>query len=103
MQPPKRAIAFLRWFCREEYVEEIEGDLTELFCKEHSQSSARAKRNFIWRVMKYLRPEYIKSYNSSLLTNSMFRNYLTIAWRNLRHNRSFSSLNIIGLAIGMTC
>lgn len=28
--PPKYALDFLRWFCREDYIEEIEGDLIEL-------------------------------------------------------------------------
>ncbi len=28
--PPKTFLKFLRWFCREGYLEEIEGDLTEL-------------------------------------------------------------------------
>jgi len=31
----------------------------------------------------------------------MFRNYFTIAWRNLKNNLLFSSLNVIGLSIGM--
>jgi ABC-type antimicrobial peptide transport system permease subunit len=31
----------------------------------------------------------------------MFRNYFTIAWRNLIRNKSFSIINILGLAIGM--
>ena len=31
----------------------------------------------------------------------MFKNYLTIAWRNLLKNKLFSSINIIGLASGM--
>ena len=31
----------------------------------------------------------------------MFRNYFTIAWRNLLRNRAFSIINISGLAIGM--
>lgn len=31
----------------------------------------------------------------------MFRNYLKIAWRNLVRNKSFSAINILGLAIGM--
>ena len=31
----------------------------------------------------------------------MFRNYLKIAWRNLKKNKAFSFLNISGLAIGM--
>lgn len=33
----------------------------------------------------------------------MFNNYLKIAWRNLRRNKSFSFINIIGLTIGITC
>jgi putative ABC transport system permease protein len=32
----------------------------------------------------------------------MFSNYFTIAWRNLIRNRTFSMINILGLAIGMT-
>jgi putative ABC transport system permease protein len=31
----------------------------------------------------------------------MFRNYFTIAWRNLTRNKGFSIINILGLAIGM--
>ena len=31
----------------------------------------------------------------------MLKNYLTIAWRNLRKNRMHSLINISGLAIGM--
>jgi putative ABC transport system permease protein len=103
MEAPKKAIAFLRWFCREQYVEEIEGDLTELFCKEHPHSPRKANLNFAWRVLKYFRPGYIKSINPSNQSTGMFKNYTTLAWRNLRHNKSFSSLNIVGLSIGMTC
>lgn len=34
----------------------------------------------------------------------MIRNYLTIAWRNLKRNVAFSAINIVGLSIGMaTC
>ncbi len=33
----------------------------------------------------------------------MFKNYLKIAWRTLCKNKGFSSLNIFGLAIGITC
>ena len=33
----------------------------------------------------------------------MLRNYLRIAWRNLIRNKSFSVINILGLALGMTC
>ncbi|HNC11265.1 MAG TPA: ABC transporter permease, partial [Cyclobacteriaceae bacterium] len=103
MQPPKKAIGFLRWFCREDYLDEIEGDLTELFQKEHPRSARLARFNFSWRVLKYFRPGFIRSFNPSTHSTGMYNNYFKIAWRNLIHNKSFSSLNIIGLSIGMTC
>ena len=33
----------------------------------------------------------------------MFKSYLKVAWRNLIRHKAFSSINIVGLAIGMTC
>lgn len=33
----------------------------------------------------------------------MFRNYLKIAWRNLRKNRTYALINVTGLALGMGC
>lgn len=33
----------------------------------------------------------------------MLKNYLTLAWRNIRRNLFSSSINILGLSIGMTC
>ncbi|NIJ51810.1 ABC transporter permease [Dyadobacter arcticus] len=33
----------------------------------------------------------------------MFKNYLKIAWRNLLKNKTFSLINILGLALGMAC
>ena len=31
----------------------------------------------------------------------MIRNYFKTAWRNLTHNKAYSALNILGLAVGM--
>ena len=33
----------------------------------------------------------------------MFKNYFKIAWRNLLKNKTFSLINILGLALGMAC
>lgn len=33
----------------------------------------------------------------------MLKNYFIVAWRNLRRNLSFSAINILGLALGLTC
>ncbi|HEY4326616.1 MAG TPA: ABC transporter permease [Mucilaginibacter sp.] len=42
-----------------------------------------------------------KWHDEKLTRNYMFRNYLKIAWRNLLHNKVYSTLNIAGLAAGM--
>ncbi len=39
--------------------------------------------------------------DEKLNRNYMFRNYFKIAWRNMRHNKVYSALNIAGLATAM--
>src|SRR5687768_16687033 len=33
----------------------------------------------------------------------MFRNYITIAFRNIKRNKAYSAINIFGLATGLAC
>ncbi len=33
----------------------------------------------------------------------MLKNYIKITWRNIRHNKIYSFINIMGLAVGMAC
>jgi hypothetical protein len=102
-QPPKKALEFLRWFCREDYLDEIEGDLTELFIKKRDQSPRHAKLFFIWSVIKYFRPEFLKSFKNYHHPNTlvMFKNYFKVAFRNLARNNGYAFINIGGLALGM--
>src|SRR5688500_15044565 len=87
--PPKRARQFLRWFCREDCLEEIEGDLTEVFIKQYELSPSRAKWKFAWSVVKYFRPEFIKSFKNSYQPDAygMYKSYCKIGWRNLVRNQ----------------
>ena len=105
MQPPKKALAFLRWFCREDYLEEIEGDLVEVFGKEVESSPRKAKWKFSWSVIKYFRPGFIKSFSNSNQFHSMgmYKSYLKIGWRNILKSKTFSFINIFGLSLGITC
>lgn len=103
IQPPKRSLKFLRWFCREDYLEEVEGDLVELFEKRYEEAPSKAKRSFAWSVLKYFRPSFIKSFQkfNNSNTTAMFKNYLKVSWRNLKRQPFFTTLNTFGLAIGM--
>lgn len=102
-QPPKKALRFLRWFCREDYLDEIEGDLIEIFEEQVKENPQLANRMFAWRVLHYFRPDFIKSFQSKhpLIHNYMLKNHLISAWRNILKRKEFSLLNLSGLAIGM--
>ncbi len=101
-QPPEKFRAFLRWFCREDCLDEIEGDLHELYTIESAQSPRIAQWKFAWRVIKYLRPEFIKGFRTfQPIRTVMYNNYLKIGWRSLLRNSTFSIINIVGLAVSM--
>jgi putative ABC transport system permease protein len=101
--PPRRSLQFLRWFCRADYIDEIEGDLTEIYNKESEHTPRRARWRFAWRVLKYFRPGFIKSFGSREPSNAwgMYKSHFKIGWRNLFRNKAYSAINIGGLAMGM--
>ena len=104
MKPyPPQCLQFLRWFCREDYLEEIEGDLTEIFKKQCESSPRKAKWKFTWSVIRYFRPEFIKSFKNSYQPHpyGMYKSYFKIGWRNLVRDKGYSLINIGGLAMGM--
>lgn len=101
-RPPKRPLQFLRWFCREDYLEEIEGDLTEVFIKQAESHPRQAKWKFTWSVMKYFRPAFMKSFKSyHPNVYGMYKNYLKISWRNLVKQKMYSSIKVGGFALGV--
>ncbi|HYI76602.1 MAG TPA: ABC transporter permease [Chryseolinea sp.] len=103
--PPKYALKFLRWFCREDFVEEIEGDLTEIFEKQYDQRPGWAKWLFAWSVLKYFRPEFIKSFKADYNHNAMdmFLHNLLLTFRSFKRYKSTFVINLIGLSTGLTC
>ena len=102
-EPPKRALRFLRWFCRDDFLEEIEGDLLELFEREVADHPAKARRAFRWGVLRHFRPAFLRPFTlfSPYINVAMFRNYLIVAWRNMLNQKLFSFINIGGLALGL--
>ncbi|MFD2573017.1 ABC transporter permease [Spirosoma soli] len=110
--PPRLATRLLRWFCAPHLLDEMEGDLDELFEERVASVGLRRARWRYWRdVLSLMRPQFMKRQatgtpdreypNPSLIT--MIRSYLKIALRNQRNNGTFSLLNIGGLATGLVC
>src|SRR3990170_7351445 len=102
-RPPQWADSFLEWYCARQFIEEIQGDLHEAFhrrCKERGVLLARLV--FIVDVVRSLS---IRTFDKSILqspnSSAMFKNYLTITFRNLLRKKAFSLVNILGLAISM--
>ncbi|MDJ1500805.1 ABC transporter permease [Xanthocytophaga agilis] len=103
--PPRWLDWLLERFCAPHLWEEVQGDLHERFYLRIKRTS-KTKANWLYfrDSLSYLRPSVFKHhYSPQPSFADMIRNYLTIAWRNLLKNKAFSSINIAGLALGMTC
>lgn len=99
--PPKWADRFLEWFCHPHLLEEIQGDAYELFerrCKKEGVQIAR--RRFTWDVLRSFRLSTIKNINP---TPIMLRNNFKTAFRQIKRQKFYSAVNIIGLALGIAC
>jgi putative ABC transport system permease protein len=104
LHPPQKPLKFLRWFCREDYLEEIEGDLIELFEQESDVSPHRARRAFTWRVLKYLRPGFIRSfYAHPLSPTAMLKHNLLVTLRSFQRYKASFLINLVGLTAGLAC
>ncbi len=101
--PPRWADRFLTWFCHPDLLEDLQGDLYELFeDKVESGQPRQARLLFIWWVLRSLRYDVIKK-TSLKNTGTMTRNNLKIAARVLWRDKFNTFLNVGGLAIGLTC
>ncbi|MEO9869897.1 ABC transporter permease [Ekhidna sp.] len=103
IKPPQKLLRFFRWFCDPDLVEDLEGDLIELFEERAGSSISRAKTLFIRDILFMFRPGIIKNFegHKNLNNYGMLKNYLKSAWRNLMKYKGFSTINILSLSIGM--
>ncbi|MEO9872501.1 FtsX-like permease family protein [Ekhidna sp.] len=101
LQPPKWALRFLRWYCREEFLDEIEGDLFEFFYLRGKTSQKSANLFFVWNVFRSFR--IINFKKTGLLNNwtmNLLKNYTKIYFRRFRKETSHYLVNILGLGLG---
>ncbi|MEM7513405.1 MAG: permease prefix domain 2-containing transporter, partial [Bacteroidota bacterium] len=101
--PPRKALQFLRWFCREDYLEEIEGNLLELFEREADVRPRKASWQFLWQVLLHLRPDYMKLFQNALIPTAMLKHSFLITYRGFLRNKFSFFINLIGLSTALGC
>lgn len=103
--PPKWPDRFLSWYCNPELLEDLQGDLHELFYRTYDAGQQRKARwLFSWLVLRSLRWSVIKrqKQHKNSLYNMTWNNF-KIAFRVLWRDKVNTSLNLLGLTIGITC
>ncbi len=105
MTPPQWPIKILRLLLKADYLEEIEGDMEEVF-QDNLESGTynRAKRLFVLDTLKLVRPNLLRNSKWIYRLNfiAMTINNLKIAFRTLLKYKTHSAINLVGLAIGLT-
>ncbi len=88
----------IRWLCKAELVEELEGNLHEYYA---ILASSRFKGLKYWyQVLAYLRPSTLKSFKNSN-TGPMFIFNPLLTLRNLYRHKGASIISLFGFTIGL--
>ena len=104
--PPRWAQRLLKWRCPSDSVEEVEGDLKELYTYwEETYGKREADRRYVFNVIRLQRPFSTskKVYTPPVNPITMMIHYTHVAFRNILRSKSFSFINISGLALGLAC
>ncbi|WP_353718506.1 ABC transporter permease [Dyadobacter sp. 676] len=106
-RPPRWAAYLLEKFVNPRFLEDIQGNLEELFARRvHEAGATRARCEYALAAIRHLTPYFLKRtpdpYHSSLNTG-MLKNHFISAWRHFRKNIQFTLLNVVGLSTGLVC
>ncbi len=100
--PPKIPQSFLRWYCKPDLLEDIEGDIEEDYNKRIQNKGIRSAKFYYWLdVIRFFRPFAVRNFFKTQTNNTMFRVNTKIAFRNIGKDKLYSFINITGLAIGI--
>ncbi|MBD2701182.1 ABC transporter permease [Spirosoma sp. BT702] len=112
--PPRFARWLLAQFHPDDTLEEVEGDLDELYTYWYERAGpTQATLRYLLDVVSVMPPfvrrrqrseDYYQSKcRTSALHPVMLRNYLKISLRTLSRNKLYTALNVAGLTFGISC
>jgi len=104
-RPPHWIDRLLESFCTPELQEEIQGDLHELYNEWVAEYGVpKSNQLYLFHTLKFFRPFTLRrNQHSNTYPTMMLKHYFTTAYRNLMKHKSFSFINVAGLALGITC
>ena len=92
----------LKWLCHPDYFDEIYGDIEELHHRRKNANKWFSQWQYLLQVLSTLRPSLLRPLSRNPTFNSMMLlNYFKISTRILVRQKLYSTINILGLAIGM--
>ncbi len=104
-QPPQLAIHLFRRYCRADRLEELEGDLEELFYRRLKIGKPlwQAKFFFWWNVLLCYR-SYAKSktHKNSVSMIPLLKSYFKLALRHSWKNKGPVAINVLGLGLALS-
>lgn len=101
-RPPRWADRFLEWYCDEALINEVQGDLHEMYHRRRQKAGLRkANILFVWEVVRSFKPANVKKSQRNLNFLDLLRNNYIISMRNLMKHKFYSFIKILGLAIGL--
>ena len=95
---------FSKWLIKRIFKDEGEvklGDFIEIYSTLVEEKGWLQSRLRFWGYLIRSMPEYFKDF--LCMGGTMFKNYIKIAFRNLKRNKGYSAINITGLAVGIVC
>jgi len=111
IKPPGLAHRLLTWYCHAAALEDLLGDLEELFYDEAQRLPLwRARWRYNRRVISLLFSYAVKKrkhkaspgyYSYTAYHPAMLKNYFVIATRSLAKHKFFTIINVLGIAVGM--
>jgi putative ABC transport system permease protein len=112
ISPPRLAEKLFEWYCSRAAVEDLHGDIDELFYYNlKKMSPLRARMTYFVQVVSLIFSYAIKkrkqqasyhTFSTSSFNPAMLKNYFVIAVRNLSKHKAFTIINVVGLAVGMS-
>jgi putative ABC transport system permease protein len=102
--PPKWPLSILKAVCPAELLEEIEGDVVQKFMRDQAGLGYRiARRRMLLNILRFIRPGIIlrNKFSIASISTFMIPYYVRMAWRNIAGTKFYSSLNMLGLTLGL--